>query len=131
MARTETVTVVFSALGGSTALARQLSHDGYEWLRHAHFAACRAVVATHHGTAINTTGDGRMLYIASAAHAVACDVTLQQTVALTKWPAARIPSPASPAGEDQGEGSMTEQLDMPAEAAKLQRLREPVAHAGA
>jgi len=55
MARTETVTVVISDLVGSTALADRLGHDAYERLRQAHFAACRAVVATHHGTEIEST----------------------------------------------------------------------------
>jgi class 3 adenylate cyclase len=59
MARTETVTVVFSDLVGSTELAGRLGHDAYELLRQEHFAACRAVVATHHGTEIKTAGDPR------------------------------------------------------------------------
>ena len=53
-------------------------HDAYEVLRQEHFAACRAAVATHHGTEIKTTGDGLMLCFASAADAVACGVALQQ-----------------------------------------------------
>ena len=73
--------------------------DGaYERRRPAHFAACRAIVATHHGTEIKTTGDGLMLCFASAADAVSCAVTIQQTVALKKGPGIRFPSPASPAG---------------------------------
>ncbi|MFI4932955.1 MAG: adenylate/guanylate cyclase domain-containing protein, partial [Burkholderiales bacterium] len=75
------MTVVFSDLVGSTALADRLGHDAYELLRQAHFAACRAVVAAHHGTEIKTTGDGLMLCFGSAAHAVACGIALQQTTA--------------------------------------------------
>ena len=41
MARTETVTVVFTDLVGSTELASRLGHDAYEALRHAHFTALR------------------------------------------------------------------------------------------
>src|SRR5258708_6409040 len=104
MARTETVTVVFSDLVGSTELASRLGHDAYEVLRQQHFAACRAAVAAHRGTEIKTTGDGLMLCFASAADAVACGVTMQQAASLKKRPGARIPSPASPAGEGQGEG---------------------------
>ena len=50
MARTETVTVVFTDLVGSTELASRLGHDAYEALRHAHFTALRAAVAKHSGT---------------------------------------------------------------------------------
>ena len=39
MARTETVTVVFSDLVGSTELASRLGHDAYEAVRHEHFRA--------------------------------------------------------------------------------------------
>ena len=34
MARTETVTIVFTDLVGSTELANQLGHDAYEAVRH-------------------------------------------------------------------------------------------------
>jgi len=49
MARTETVTVVFTDLVRSTELASRLGHDAYEALRHDHFAALRAAVAAHNG----------------------------------------------------------------------------------
>lgn len=93
MARTETVTVVFTDLVGSTQLASRLGHDAYEALRQEHFAAWRAAVGKHHGTEIKTTGDGLMLGFASAADAVACGVALQQAVALGKRRGARVPSP--------------------------------------
>ncbi len=50
MARTETVTVPFTDLVGSTELASRLGHDAYEALRREHFAAWRAAVGTHNGT---------------------------------------------------------------------------------
>src|SRR5258706_12101380 len=80
MARTETVTVVFTDLVRSTELAGRLGHDAYEALRHDHFAALRAAVAAHNGTEIKTTGDGLMLSFDSAADAVACAVAMQQAV---------------------------------------------------
>lgn len=78
MARTETVTVVFTDVVGSTELASRLGHDAYEALRREHFAAWRAVVGTHNGTEVKTTGDGLMLCFPSAADAVGCAVALQQ-----------------------------------------------------
>src|SRR5262245_17121422 len=78
MARTETVTVVFTDLVGSTELASRLGHDAYEALRQEHFAALRTAVATHNGNEVKTTGDGLMLSFASAADGIACAVALQQ-----------------------------------------------------
>jgi class 3 adenylate cyclase len=59
MARTETVTVVFTDVVGSTELASRLGHDAYEALRQEDFAAVRTAVATHHGNGVKTTGDGQ------------------------------------------------------------------------
>jgi class 3 adenylate cyclase len=78
MARTETVTVVFTDLVGSTELASRLGHDAYEALRHEHFTALRTAVAKHGGTEVKTTGDGLMLRFDSAAAAIACAVAMQQ-----------------------------------------------------
>jgi class 3 adenylate cyclase/tetratricopeptide (TPR) repeat protein len=78
VARTETVTVVFTDLVGSTELASRLGHDAYETLRQAHFTALRASVAKHNGTEVKTTGDGLMLRFDSAASAVACGIAMQQ-----------------------------------------------------
>lgn len=78
MARTETITVVFTDLVGSTELASRLGHDAYEALRHEHFAALRTAVTKHGGSEVKTTGGGLMLSFASAADAVTCAVVLQQ-----------------------------------------------------
>jgi len=78
MARTETVTVVFTDLVGSTELASRLGHDAYEALRQGHFSALRAAVAKHDGIEVKTTGDGLMLRFDSAANAIACTVAMQQ-----------------------------------------------------
>jgi class 3 adenylate cyclase len=78
MARTETVTVVFTDLVGSTELASRLGHDAYEALRQEHFTALRTAVTKHGGTEVKTTGDGLMLRFDSATNAIACAVALQQ-----------------------------------------------------
>src|SRR5262247_589154 len=80
MARTETVTVVFTDLVGSTELASRLGHDAYEALRHAHFTALRGAVTKHNGSEVKTTGDGLMLRFDSAASAIACAVAMQQAI---------------------------------------------------
>jgi class 3 adenylate cyclase len=76
LARTETVTVLFTELVGSTELANRLGHDAYEALRQEHFTACRAAVATHLGAEIKTIGDGLMLCFVGTADAVACSAAL-------------------------------------------------------
>ena len=78
MARTETVTVVFTDLVGSAELASRLGHDAYEALRHAHFTALRGAVTKHSGSEVKTTGDGLMLRFDSAASAIACAIAMQQ-----------------------------------------------------
>jgi class 3 adenylate cyclase len=89
MARTETVTVVFTDLVGSTELASRLGHDAYEALRQAHFTALRTAVAKHGGTEVKTTGDGLMLRFESAASAIACAVAMQQATLSSSPPLAR------------------------------------------
>ena len=78
MARTETVTVGFTDLVGSTALLSRLGQDAYEATRRAHFNALRSALADHHGVEIKTTGDGLMLRFSSAADAIACAIKMQQ-----------------------------------------------------
>jgi len=58
MARTETVTVVFTDPVGSTELSSRLGHDAYEALRREHFTALRCAVTKHNGSEVKTTGDG-------------------------------------------------------------------------
>lgn len=78
MVRTETVTVAFTDVVGSTELASRLGHDTYESLRRSHFEALRSAVAKHNGSEIKTTGDGLMVRFTSAADAVSCAIAMQQ-----------------------------------------------------
>lgn len=78
MARTETVTVMFTDLVGSTEMAGRLGHDDYEAFRQGHFTALRGAAAAHNGVEVKSTGDGLMLSFASTADAVACGVAMQQ-----------------------------------------------------
>ena len=83
MARTETVTVIFTDIVGSTELASRLGHDAYERLRQHHFGACRTAIAEHGGSEVKSLGDGLMLCFPSVADAVACAVAMQQASCLS------------------------------------------------
>ncbi|MBI1818342.1 MAG: AAA family ATPase [Deltaproteobacteria bacterium] len=80
MARTETLTLLFTDLVSSTELADRLGHDAYEALRGAHFEVLRSAVATHRGAEVKSTGDGLMVCFTSVGDAVGCAVTMQQAV---------------------------------------------------
>ena len=86
MARTETVTVAFTDLVGSTELSSRIGHDAYELLRRSHFERLRLAVANHNGSEIKTTGDGLMLHFTSTADAVACAIAMQQSVGIGSRP---------------------------------------------
>jgi class 3 adenylate cyclase len=58
MIRTETSTIVFTDLVGSTQLLVRLGHDAYEALRRSHFDSLRLAASVHQGTEINSSGDG-------------------------------------------------------------------------
>jgi class 3 adenylate cyclase/tetratricopeptide (TPR) repeat protein len=113
--RTETVTVLFTDLVGSTELADRLGHAAYEMLRSAHFDALRAAVRAHNGTEVKTTGDGLMVSFASIGDAVRCAVAMQHAaekqgrqarrnvLSPVEGPAATS-SPASPSSSMVGAG---------------------------
>jgi predicted ATPase/class 3 adenylate cyclase len=80
MIHTETATVVFTDLVGSTELATRLGHEAYEAVRRAHFGMLRMAAAIHQGREVKSTGDGLLFTFASAAEAVACMIRMQQMV---------------------------------------------------
>ncbi len=80
--RTETVTVVFTDLVGSTPLASRLGHEAYEVLRRAHFDALRAAASDLRGDEIKSTGDGLVFAFGSADDAVSCMIRMQQVTDL-------------------------------------------------
>src|SRR3982074_1038867 len=69
MIRSETTTVVFTDLVGSTELATRLGHAAYEALRGPHFEMLRLAASVHQGNEIKSTGDGLVFAFASAAEA--------------------------------------------------------------
>jgi class 3 adenylate cyclase/tetratricopeptide (TPR) repeat protein len=78
MVRTETATVVFTDLVGSTELANRLGHDAYEVMRRAHFNVLRLAASQCQGIEIKSTGDGMVFSFGSAGDALACMIRMQQ-----------------------------------------------------
>jgi adenylate cyclase len=83
MIRTQTTTVVFTDLVGSTELAVRLGHDAYEEVRRSHFEVLRSSASVHQGSEVKSTGDGLVFAFASAAEAVASMIRMQQSVSRT------------------------------------------------
>jgi class 3 adenylate cyclase/tetratricopeptide (TPR) repeat protein len=78
MIRTETATIVFTDLVGSTQLLVRLGHDAYEALRHSHFDSLRLAASIHQGTEINSNGDGLVFAFRNAGEAMASMIRMQQ-----------------------------------------------------
>jgi class 3 adenylate cyclase/tetratricopeptide (TPR) repeat protein len=78
MIRTETATIVFTDLVGSTQLLVRLGHDAYEALRRSHFDSLRLAASVHQGSEINSNGDGLVFSFRSAGEAMASMIRMQQ-----------------------------------------------------
>jgi class 3 adenylate cyclase/tetratricopeptide (TPR) repeat protein len=79
MIRTETSTIIFTDLVGSTELAVRLGHTAYEALRRSHFDSLRLAASVHRGREVKSTGDGLVFTFGSASEAVTCMIRMQQT----------------------------------------------------
>ncbi len=80
MTGTDSITVLFTDLVGSTRMATQLAPDVADEVRHRHFAALRQAIASSNGTEVKNLGDGLMVVFATASAALACAVAMQQAV---------------------------------------------------
>jgi class 3 adenylate cyclase len=80
VASIELVSVVFTDLVDSTAIASRLGPEGAEALRQAHFALLRAAIGAAGGTEVKNLGDGLMVVFTSPSRAVACAVGMQQAL---------------------------------------------------
>jgi len=78
--RPGTVTVVFTDLVGSTALAQRLGDDAADEVRREHDGLVRVATAAHGGTEVKALGDGFMLVFGAAAEAVGAAIAIQQAV---------------------------------------------------
>ena len=79
---TQTVTVLFTDLVGSTEQISRLGEEAAEELRREHFAKLRAVMAGTGGHEVKSTGDGLMVTFGGVAAGLACAVGMQQAVAV-------------------------------------------------
>ena len=80
MTPTQTATIVFTDIVGSTELAVKLGHDAFEEFRRSHFESLRLAASIHHGSEIKSTGDGLVFAFSSASEAVASTIRMQQAV---------------------------------------------------
>ncbi len=80
MAATETITVLFTDLVGSTELASALTSEAADQLRRSHFGALRRAIVPSGGTEVKNLGDGLMVVFPSTSAALSCAVAMVQTV---------------------------------------------------
>ena len=80
LAKTQTVTIVFTDIVGSTELSSRLSREDADKLRQNHFSLLRQALAATEGTEVKNLGDGIMAVFGSPSAAVACGVAMQQAV---------------------------------------------------
>ena len=85
MANTQTVTILFTDMVGSTELSSRLSSEDADKLRQNHFSLLRQALAATDGTEVKNLGDGIMAVFASPSAAVACGVAMQQGVEQANW----------------------------------------------
>jgi class 3 adenylate cyclase/tetratricopeptide (TPR) repeat protein len=74
------ITIVFTDLVGSTALAQELGDDAADDIRRQHFDSLRQAVASTGGTEVKNIGDALMVSYSSAADAIDGAVAMQQSV---------------------------------------------------
>jgi DNA-binding NarL/FixJ family response regulator/class 3 adenylate cyclase len=75
--------ILCTDLVGSTGLVEPHGDETADGLRREHFASLRTAIAAHDGREFTSTGDGLLVAFTSAADAVRCAVTIQQTGHLT------------------------------------------------
>jgi len=80
LAKTETLTILFTDMVGSTALSSRLDTDAANQLRQDHYSILRRSLAASDGTEVKNTGDGVMAVFTSPSAALGCAVAMQQAV---------------------------------------------------
>jgi class 3 adenylate cyclase len=77
---TQTVTLLFTDLVGSTALTTRLPPEEADSLRREHFGILREAIDASGGQEVKTLGDGLMVAFGGVASALACAVDMQQRI---------------------------------------------------
>ena len=80
MGVTETVTVLFTDLVGSTEISYEISPDAADELLRTHFSLLRQAIAESGGVEVKGLGDGVMVVFRSTSAALSCAVAMQQAV---------------------------------------------------
>ncbi len=80
MAVTETITVLFTDLVGSTEISYAVSPDAADELLRGHFSLLRRAIADSGGVEVKGLGDGVMAVFRSTSAALSCAVAMQQAV---------------------------------------------------
>jgi len=83
---TETLTILFTDIEGSTALLGRLGGDAYAEVLADHRALIRAGLAAHGGREIDTTGDGLSAVFSSPSACVAAVIETQRALLAHQWP---------------------------------------------
>ena len=77
---TETITVLFTDLVGSTEISYEISPEAADELLRAHFSVLRKAIAGSGGVEVKGLGDGVMVVFRSTSAALSCAVAMQQAV---------------------------------------------------
>ena len=80
MAVTETITVLFTDLVGSTEISYEISPEAADELLRLHFSVLRKAIAGSGGVEVKGLGDGVMVVFRSTSAALSCAVAMQQAV---------------------------------------------------
>jgi class 3 adenylate cyclase/tetratricopeptide (TPR) repeat protein len=80
LAVTETITVLFTDLVGSTEISYEISPDAADELLRVHFSVLRQAIASSGGVEVKGLGDGVMVVFRSTSAALSCAVAMQQAV---------------------------------------------------
>ena len=80
MSRTETISVMFTDIVGSTSLMEQHGDEAWDEHRRAHFTVLRGALASHGGTEVKNTGDGIMAVFGSVVRMVECAAAIMVAV---------------------------------------------------
>ena len=80
MAVTETITVLFTDLVGSTEISYEISPEAADELLRVHFSVLRQAIVFSGGVEVKGLGDGVMVVFRSTSAALSCAVVMQQAV---------------------------------------------------
>ena len=80
MTSTQTVTLLFTDIVGSTEMSSHVGPDEADRLRQSHFSLLRQALSAGEGTEVKNLGDGLMAVFGSPSSAVACAVAMQQGI---------------------------------------------------